>query len=64
VVVKIGNLETELYDMADDWMLMLSPGAVDQDLLRLRHSNLGGPVHPFDPDEAFTDGPDLTPHLL
>jgi microcystin degradation protein MlrC len=64
VVVKIGNLETELYDMADDWMLMLSPGAVDQDLLRLRHTNLGGPVHPFDPEEAFTDGPDLTPHLL
>jgi microcystin degradation protein MlrC len=64
VVVKIGNLETELYDMADDWMLMLTPGGVDQDLLRLRHTNLGGPVHPFAPPEAFGDGPDLTPKLL
>jgi microcystin degradation protein MlrC len=64
VVVKIGNLETELYDMADDWMLMLTPGGVDQDLLRLRHTNLGGPVHPFDPPEAFAGGPDLTPELL
>lgn len=64
VIVKIGTLETELYDMAEDWMLMLTPGGVDQDLLRLRHTNLGGPVHPFDDDEAFGDGPDLTPHLL
>jgi microcystin degradation protein MlrC len=64
VIVKIGNLETELYDMAEDWMLMLTPGGVDQDLLRLRHTNLGGPVHPFDPDEAFGEGPDLTPQLL
>ncbi len=64
VVVKIGNLETELYDMAEDWMLMLTPGGVDQDLHRLRHTNLGGPVHPFDPPEAFGPGPDLTPNLL
>jgi microcystin degradation protein MlrC len=64
VVVKIGNLETELYDMAEDWMLMLTPGGVDQDLLRLRHTSLCGPVHPFDADEAFGDGPDLTPELL
>jgi microcystin degradation protein MlrC len=64
VVLKIGTLETELYDMAEDWMLMLTPGGVDQDLLRLRHANLGGPVHPFDDDEAFAEGPDLTPRLL
>jgi microcystin degradation protein MlrC len=64
VVVKIGHLETELYDLAEDWMLLLSPGGVDQDLLRLPHTHLGGPVHPFDADEAFGEGPDLTPELL
>jgi len=64
VVVKIGHLETELLDLAEDWMLLLSPGGVDQDLLRLGHSHLGGPVYPFDADEAFGDGPDLTPELL
>ncbi|WP_423462914.1 M81 family metallopeptidase [Promicromonospora sp. MS192] len=64
VVVKIGNLETELRDMAEDWMLMLTPGGVDQDLLRLPRTNLGGPVHPFDGDAAFGDGPDLTPELV
>jgi microcystin degradation protein MlrC len=64
VVVKIGDLETELYDMAEAWMLMLTPGGVDQDLLRLRHTHLGGPVYPFDADESFGEGPDLTPELL
>ncbi|MEV0891906.1 M81 family metallopeptidase [Promicromonospora sp. NPDC050262] len=64
VVVKIGNLETELYEMAEDWMLVLTPGGVDQDLRRLRHTGLGGPVWPFDDDAAFGDGPDLTPELL
>lgn len=64
VVLKIGTLETELYDMAEDWMLMLTPGGVDQDLLRLPHTALGGPVHPFDDDESFGAGPDLTPRLL
>jgi energy-coupling factor transporter ATP-binding protein EcfA2 len=34
--------------------------SLDQDLLRLRHTRLGGPVHPFDPPEAFGDGPDLS----
>ena len=49
VVVKIGNLETELYDMADDWMLMLTPGGVDQDLLRLRLHEPGRPAPPLRP---------------
>jgi microcystin degradation protein MlrC len=61
VVVKIGYLEPELYEAAADWRLALTPGGVDQDLLRLGHHNLGGPVYPFDPDMAT---PDLTPRLL
>jgi microcystin degradation protein MlrC len=59
VIVKIGYLEPELYDAAADWLLALTPGGVDQDLLRLGHQNLGGPVFPFD---APAD-PDLTPWL-
>ncbi|GHH73239.1 M81 family metallopeptidase [Promicromonospora soli] len=52
VVVKIGYLEPDLYDMAADWMLMLTPGGVDQDLLRLGHHRLAAPVHPFHDFEA------------
>jgi microcystin degradation protein MlrC len=60
VIVKIGYLEPELYDAAADWMLALTPGGVDQDLPRLGHRNLGGPVFPFD---ASLADPDLTPWL-
>ena len=61
VVVKIGYLEPELYDMAADWMLALTPGGVDQDLLRLGHTGIERPMYPFDPDMA---DPDLTPTLV
>lgn len=61
VVVKIGYLEPELFEMAADWMLALTPGGVDQDLVRLGHVNLGGPVHPFQP---VVDPPDLTPVVI
>lgn len=61
VVVKIGYLEPDLYDMAADWMLMLTPGGVDQDLLRLGHHRLTAPTHPF---HEFTTEPNLTPTLL
>jgi microcystin degradation protein MlrC len=59
VIVKIGYLEPALYDAAADWLLALTPGGVDQDLLRLGHHNLGGPVFPFEEPAA----PDLTPWL-
>ncbi|MFI9045307.1 M81 family metallopeptidase [Streptomyces sp. NPDC053427] len=62
VVVKIGYLEPELYAMAADWLLALTPGGVDQDLLRLGHHKVRRPLYPFD-DEGFED-PDLTPVLL
>ncbi|WP_347178697.1 M81 family metallopeptidase [Streptomyces iconiensis] len=62
VVVKIGYLEPELYAMAADWLLALTPGGVDQDLLRLGHTRIARPLYPFD-DEGFTD-PDLAPVLL
>lgn len=48
VIVKIGYLEPELYDMARDWMLALTPGGVDQDLKRLGHHRIERPMWPFD----------------
>jgi microcystin degradation protein MlrC len=61
VIVKIGYLEPELYDLAADWLLALTPGGVDQDLLRLGHHGVLRPLFPFDPDMA---DPDLKPELL
>ena len=59
VVVKIGYLEPELYELAADWTLALTPGGVDQDLLRLGHHRLQPGVFPFD-----TGGePTLTAHV-
>lgn len=57
VVVKIGYLEPELFNLAEDWMLMLTPGGVDQDLIRLGHRNIERPMFPFDTD---METPDLT----
>ncbi|GAB3869400.1 hypothetical protein GCM10029964_001580 [Kibdelosporangium lantanae] len=59
--VKIGYLEPELYDLAKGWLLALTPGGVDQDLLRLGHKRINRPLFPFDPDMST---PDLTAHLL
>ncbi|KJK83205.1 hypothetical protein H634G_01334 [Metarhizium anisopliae BRIP 53293] len=57
VIVKIGYLEPELYDMAKGWMLALTPGGVDQDLERLGHHRIRRPMWPF--DKAFEKEPDL-----
>ncbi|MEU8822943.1 M81 family metallopeptidase [Streptomyces sp. NPDC048636] len=62
VVVKIGYLEPELYEMAADWRLALTPGGVDQDLPRLGHHRVERPLYPL--DDAEFDTPDLTPRLL
>ena len=58
VIVKIGYLEPELYEIAAGWLLALTPGGVDQDLLRLGHRGIDRPMFPFDPDMP---DPDLTP---
>lgn len=57
VIVKIGYLEPELYDMAKGWMLALTPGGVDQDLKRLGHRRIDRPMWPF--DEKFEKEPNL-----
>jgi microcystin degradation protein MlrC len=61
VLVKIGYLEPELYAMAADWKMALTPGGVDQDLLRLGHKRIRRPMYPYDP--AMPD-PDLTARLI
>jgi len=48
VVVKIGYLEPELYDMRKDWLLALTPGGVDQDLERLPYKHIQRPMFPLD----------------
>lgn len=61
VIVKIGYLEPELYAMAADWLLALTPGGVDQDLLHLGHHRIGRPMFPFDADMP---APNLTAELM
>jgi microcystin degradation protein MlrC len=62
VIVKIGYLEPELYDMAKDWMLALTPGGVDQDLERLGHHRIRRPIWPF--DKTFEKSPDLSARII
>ena len=48
MVVKIGYLVPELYDMRADWIMALTPGGVDQDLQRLNHQRILRPMFPLD----------------
>ncbi|MCT4646573.1 MAG: M81 family metallopeptidase [Carboxylicivirga sp.] len=61
VVVKIGYLVPELYNMRADWLMALTPGGVDQDLLRLGHQRIIRPMFPFDKD---MEDPDLSTRLI
>lgn len=61
VVVKIGYLVPELYDMRADWIMALTPGGVDQDLERLGYKHIKRPMFPLDADMA---DPDLSARLI
>jgi microcystin degradation protein MlrC len=61
VVVKIGYLVPELYDMRADWIMALTPGGVDQDLERLEFKRINRPMFPFDKD---METPDLSSRLV
>ncbi|MFF8911522.1 M81 family metallopeptidase [Streptomyces olivaceoviridis] len=61
VIVKIGYLEPELFDMSVGWKMALTPGGVDQDLVRLCHRRIRRPMFPFDRDMA---APDLTARII
>ncbi len=61
VVVKIGYLVPELYDMRADWIMALTPGGVDQDLERLGYKRIKRPMFPLDKDMKQ---PDLKARLI
>lgn len=61
LVVKIGYLVPELYDMRGDWIMALTPGGVDQDLERLGHKNIKRPMFPLDMN---MEDPDLSARLI
>jgi len=50
LVVKIGYLVPELYNMRGDWIMALTPGGVDQDLERLNYKRIKRPMFPLDQD--------------
>lgn len=55
VVVKIGYLVPELYNMRGDWVMALTPGGVDQDLNRLGYKRIKRPMFPLDSTMAQPD---------
>jgi microcystin degradation protein MlrC len=61
VVVKIGYLVPELYNMRADWIMALTPGGVDQDLERLDYKRIKRPMFPFDKN---MEAPDLRARLV
>ena len=61
VIVKIGYLVPELYNMRADWIMALTPGGVDQDLERLVYKRINRPMFPLDIDMK---NPDLRARLV
>ena len=61
VVVKIGYLVPELYDIRKGWIMALTPGGVDQDLNRLGYENIKRPMFPLDKE---MEDPDLSARIL
>ena len=61
LVVKIGYLVPELYDIRGDWIMALTPGGVDQDLDRLGYKNIRRPMYPLDKN---MEDPDLSARLI
>ena len=55
LVVKIGYLVPELYDMRADWIMALTPGGVDQDLERLEYKRIIRPMFPLDKNMELPD---------
>ena len=61
VIVKIGYLVPELYNMRGDWVMALTPGGVDQDLERLGYKRIKRPMYPLDEDMP---DPDLSARMI
>ncbi len=52
VIVKIGYLVPELYNMRADWIMALTPGGVDQDIEHLNYKRI---IRPRDVKLMYTD---------
>ncbi len=50
IVVKLGYLTEELYEMRGDWMMAHTRGGVDQELTELPYKRLIRPIFPLDKD--------------
>ncbi|MGK6351712.1 M81 family metallopeptidase [Parapedobacter sp. DT-150] len=61
VMVKIGYLEPELYNMRGDWVMALTVGGVDQNLAGLPYKRIQRPMFPLDKNMA---DPDLSARLI
>lgn len=61
LMVKIGYLVPELYDMRGDWVMALTPGGVDQNLPALPYQRIKRPMYPLDKEMA---DPDLTARFM
>lgn len=48
VVVKIGYLVPDLYNMKADWIMALTRGGVDQNLEQLEYKRIIRPIYPLD----------------
>ena len=57
LMVKIGYLVPQLYDINKGWIMALTPGGVDQDLFRLDYKRIERPMFPID---EFESEPDLS----
>lgn len=61
VMVKIGYLVPELYEMQADWIMAFTLGGVDQDLEKLDYKRIMRPMYPLDRDIPM---PDLSARLV
>ena len=61
LIVKIGYLVPELYNINKGWTMALTPGGVDKDLFRLEYKRIKRPMFPLD---DFKNKPDLSVKLV
>ena len=59
--MKVGYLVPDLFDAAKGWVLALTPGGVDQHIVRLGYRALDRPIYPLDPDMP---APSLAPEVI
>jgi microcystin degradation protein MlrC len=50
IMIKVGYLPESVYNMRGDWMMALTRGGVDQNLLELPYQRIQRPMFPLDAD--------------